>query len=127
MAIFTHVTLGTNNFDVAINFYDAVLGALSINNLGKLHDTAMMYGKESFEFVILIPSNGEPACSANGGTIGFAAANRSAVIKFHEIGLANGGIDEGKPGPRSFAPNAYAAYLRDPDGNKIVALCFAPE
>jgi len=41
--------------------------------------------------------------------------------------LANGGIDEGKSGPRSFAPNAYAAYLRDPDGNKITAICFAPE
>ena len=127
MAIFTHVTFGTNNFDVAVTFYDAVLGALGINNLGKLHDTAMMYGKESFEFVILTPLNGEPACSANGGTVGFAAASRDAVHKFHEAGLANGGIDEGKPGPRSFAPNAYAAYLRDSDGNKITAICFAPE
>ena len=106
MAIFTHVTLGTNNFDAAVTFYDAVLGALDINNLGKLHDTAMMYGKETFEFVILTPSNGESACSANGGTVGFSAASRDAVHKFHEAGLANGGINEGEPGPRSFAPNA---------------------
>ena len=127
MTIFTHVTLGTNNFDAAVTFYDAVLGALGINNLGKLHDTAMMYGKKSFEFVILTPSNGEPACSANGGTVGFVATSRDAVHKFHEAGLANGGVDEGKPGPRSFAPNAYAAYLRDPDGNKITAICFASE
>ncbi len=48
------------------------------------------------------------------------------VHKFHEAGLANGGFDEGKPGPRSFSPNAYAAYLRDPDGNKITAICFVP-
>jgi|SaaInlV_150m_DNA_6_1039752.scaffolds.fasta_scaffold69115_2 catechol 2,3-dioxygenase-like lactoylglutathione lyase family enzyme len=127
MAIFTHVTLGTNNFDVAVGFYDSVLGALGINNLGKLHDTAMTYGKESFEFVVLTPSNGEPACSANGGTVGFVATSRDAVHKFHEAGLASGGVDEGGPGPRSFAPNAYAAYLRDPDGNKITAICFARE
>ena len=127
MAIFTHVTLGTNNFDQAVAFYDAALGTLGINNLGKLHDTAMMYGKESPEFVILTPSNGESASSANGGTLGFAASSRDTVHKFHEAGLANGGIDEGEPGPRSFAPNAYASYLRDPDGNKITAYCFAPE
>ena len=127
MTIFTHVTLGTNNYDAAVNFYDAVLGTLGINNLGKLHDTATMYGKESFELVILTPSNGESASIANGGTVGFAAASRDAVHKFHEAGLANGGIDEGAPGPRSFAPNAYASYLRDPDGHKITAVCFAPE
>ncbi len=79
MAIFTHVTLGTNSFDAAVTFYDAVLNTLGINNLGKLHDTAMMYGKESFEFVVLTPSNGEPACSANGGTVGFAAASRDCT------------------------------------------------
>ena len=127
MTIFTHVTLGTNNFDAAVIFYDSVLGTLGINNLGKLHNTAMTYGKKTFEFVILTPSNGAPACSANGGTVGFAAISRGAVRKFHEVGLANGGIDEGEPGPRNFAPNAYAAYLRDPDGNKITAICFAPE
>lgn len=127
MAIFTHVTLGTNNFDAAVTFYDATLKSLGINNLGKLHDTAMMYGLETFEFVVLTPSNGESACSANGGTIGFAADSRDAVHKFHEAGLASGGTNEGEPGPRNFAPNAYAAYLRDPDGNKITAICFAPE
>ena len=127
MAIFTHVTLGTNNFDSAVKFYDATLKSLGINNLGKLHDTAMMYGLETFEFVVLTPSNGESACSANGGTIGFAADSRDAVHKFHEAGLASGGTNEGEPGPRNFAPNAYAAYLRDPDGNKITAICFAPE
>ena len=87
----------------------------------------MTYGKKSFEFVILTPSNGELACSANGGSVGFAAISMDAVHNFDEAGLANGGIQEGVPGPRSFAPNAYAAYLRDPDGNKITAICFAPE
>lgn len=127
MAIFTHVTLGTNNFENAVTFYNATLGALGINNLGNLHPTAMLYGIDAPEFGILTPSNGEPACHANGGTVSFVAPNRDAVHKFHEAGLANGGSDEGEPGPRDFAPNAYAAYLRDPDGNKICTYCFAPE
>ena len=127
MAIYTHVTLGTNNFDQAVKFYDASLGALGINNMGNLHPTAMMYGKEAPEFVILTPSDGNAACAANGGTVGFHATSRDQVHKFHEAGLANGGTDFGEPGPRSFAPNAYASYLKDPDGNKICAYCFAEE
>ena len=82
MAIFTHVTLGTNDYDKAVAFYDAALGALGIDNLGNLHPTAMMYGKGSPEFVVLTPSDGNPACHANGGTIGFAAENRAQVHKF---------------------------------------------
>ncbi|MDC1528470.1 VOC family protein [Gammaproteobacteria bacterium] len=127
MAIFTHVTLGTNDYDKAVAFYDAALAALGIDNLGNLHPTAMMYGKGAPEFVILTPSDGNSACSANGGTIGFAAENRAQVHKFHEAGLAAGGTDAGEPGPRSFAPNAYASYLRDPDGNKICAYSFTEE
>ena len=127
MAIFTHVTLGTNQFDKAVKFYDAALGALGVKNMGNLHPTAMMYGKEGPEFVILTPSDGNKASPANGGTIGFHATSRAQVHKFHEQGLANGGTDFGAPGPRSFAPNAYASYLKDPDGNKICAYCFAAE
>ena len=41
--------------------------------------------------------------------------------------LANGGTDEGAPGPRTFTPTAYAAYVRDPDGNKICAYSFTDE
>jgi len=128
MAIFTHVTLGTNDFDSAVKFYDASLGALGIDQIGNLHPTAMMYGKNGApEFVILTPSDSNPACAANGGTTGFVAETRDQVHKFHEAGLAAGGTDSGEPGPRSFAPNAYASYLRDPDGNKICAYCFAEE
>ena len=127
MAIFTHVVLGTNNPEQAIKFYNATLGALGLNNLGPFGDNATLYGAESPEFIITKPANGEPACHANGGTIGFVAPSRDAVHKFHEAGLANGGSDEGQPGPRDFSPTAYAAYLRDPDGNKICTYCFAEE
>ena len=127
MAIFTHVVLGANDLGKSTQFYDAALGALGIKNLGPMGDRGVLYGADGPEFLITKPANGEPACHANGGTIGFHAATRDAVHKFHEAGLANGGSDEGAPGPRDFAPTAYAAYLRDPCGNKICTYCFAAE
>ena len=127
MAIFTHVVVGTNNLANATKFYDAALGALGIKNMGPFGDNAVLYGAESPEFVVTRPANGQPATHANGGTLGFQAPTRAAVRKFHEDGLANGGTDEGAPGPRDFSPTAYAAYLRDPDGNKICTYCFAEE
>jgi catechol 2,3-dioxygenase-like lactoylglutathione lyase family enzyme len=125
MAIFTHVVLGTNDLQKAIKFYDAALAPLGIKNLGPLGDNAVLYGAESPEFLVTKPANGEAACHANGGTVGFHAATRDAVHEFHAAGVANGGTDEGTPGPRNFTPTAYAAYLRDPDGNKVCTYCFA--
>ena len=51
------------------------------------------------------------------------AATRSAVDAFHAAGLAAGGTDEGAPGLRPYGSSFYACYLRDPDGNKISAVC----
>ena len=127
MPIINHVVLGTNDLSKATQFYDAALGALGVKNMGQMGENAVLYGAEGPEFLITKPRNGQPACHANGGTIGFKAPSRAAVHQFHERGLANGGTDEGAPGPRDIMPNAYAAYLRDPDGNKICTYCFAPE
>jgi catechol 2,3-dioxygenase-like lactoylglutathione lyase family enzyme len=124
MAIFTHVVLGANDINASRAFYDGVLGALGVKNIGEFGG-GYLYGTEGPEFLIRQPANGEPACSANGGTIGFAAPSRAAVRAFHAAGLANGGVCEGEPGPRTFTPTAYAAYLRDPVGNKLCAYCFA--
>lgn len=127
MAIFTHMVVGTNDVARARKFYDATLGALGLKNCGPMGANAFMWGKDGPEFIVTKPANGLPSTYANGGTIGFAAPTRKAVHAFHEAGVANGGMCEGKPGPRTFTPTAYAAYLRDPDGNKICAYCFAPE
>ncbi len=125
MPIFTHVCVGADDLDKSSKFYDATLGALGIKNLGPIGDRGVMYGVEGPEFIVLNPADGNAACHANGGTIGFAAATRDAVHAFHAAGLANGGSCEGEPGPREFSPTAYAAYLRDPYGNKICTYCFA--
>ena len=124
MSIFTHVCVGARDLAAAKVFYDAALGALGIANKGSMAGRAWMYGTGGPEFLVMTPANGQPATFANGGTIGFDAGSRAQVRAFHEAGLANGGTCEGPPGPRAFTPTAYAAYLRDPDGNKLCAYCF---
>ena len=125
MAIFTHVVIGTNDLERSRRFYDATLATLGVKRVMNL-ESASLWGVEGPEFMVTKPGNGLPATYANGGTISFAAPSRDAVHKFHEVALANGGRDEGAPGPRSFTPTAYAAYVRDADGNKICTYCFAP-
>jgi len=127
MAIFTHVTVGTNDLAKARSFYDGVLGALGYKRLTDLGDNGSIWGQSAPEFFVLKPANGSPATFANGGTISFSAPSRAAVAAFHRAALAAGGKDEGAVGPRSWAPHAYAAYARDLDGNKLAAYCFAPE
>ena len=127
MAIFTHVTVGTNDLAKARSFYDAVLAPLGYKRLNDLGENGSIWGQSAPEFFVLKPSNGQPACPANGGTISFAAPNRAAVAAFHKAALAAGGVDEGAVGPRGWAPNAYAGYARDLDGNKIAAYSFTAE
>lgn len=122
--VFTHICLGANDLVQSASFYDAALGALGINNLGPMGENVILYGKNKPALLVLKPANGEPASPANGGTIGFVAADNAAVDAFHAAGVANGGSDEGAPGPRGL-PGSYAAYLRDPAGNKICAYTFA--
>jgi catechol 2,3-dioxygenase-like lactoylglutathione lyase family enzyme len=126
MGIFTHNCVGTNDVSRAGQFYDAALTPLGIRRLGAFLDQGLSYGIKAAEFLVLKPENGAAASSGNGITIGFKSANRAAVEAFHAAGLAAGGTDAGPPGPRGAVPNAYGAYLLDPDGNKICAYCFKP-
>ena len=121
--IFSHVFIGAADVEKSSAFYDVVLGTLGINNLGPFGNGWVLYGREKPAFIIARPGNGE-APSATGVTVGFAAATPEEVDAFHAAGLAAGGADEGQPGPRGHLPGAYAAYLRDPAGNKITAYTF---
>jgi len=125
MAIFTHVVLGTNDIEKARKFYDSTLGALGLKRVMNM-DNASLWGKDGPEFMVTKPANGNAATAANGGTIGFAAADRPAVHAFHKAALEAGGTCEGPPGPRDFTQTAYAAYVRDLDGNKLTAYTFVP-
>lgn len=125
--MFTHVMVGSNNLAESQRFYDATLGALGASAGHNIGDRAF-YSHNGGTFGIISPIDGNEATHANGGTIGFAAADKDTVDAWHSAGLANGGTDEGAPGKRPQAPgNAYGAYLRDPTGNKICAYCQLPE
>ncbi len=121
--VFSHVFLGAKDVASSTKFYDAVLAPLGVKNLGPFGDGWVLYGKDKPAFLIAKPGNGQEA-SSNGVTVGFAAATTADVDAFHAAGLANGGTDEGAPGKRSHLPGAYAAYLRDPAGNKICTYTF---
>ena len=74
---------------------------------------------EKIELYIMKPYNKESASIGNGTMITFLADSKKIVDQFHSIGIKNGGINEGLPGPRH--GEHYYAYLRDLDGNKICA------
>lgn len=126
MSIFTHVTVGTNDLKKARTFYDTVLGKLGFKRITDLGENGSIWGENAPSFFVLKPANGQPATIGNGITVSFEAPNRAAIDAFHAAALAAGGKDEGQPGPRGWAPNAYAAYARDLDGNKLAAYCFKP-
>jgi catechol 2,3-dioxygenase-like lactoylglutathione lyase family enzyme len=121
--VFSHICVGATDLDASVRFYDAALAPLGVNNMGAMGAKARLYGRDKPALLVLMPANGQPASAANGGTIGFAASDAAAVDAFHAAGVAAGGSCDGAPGPRGL-PNSYAAYLRDPAGNKICAYYF---
>lgn len=123
-----YVTLGSNDIPRARRFYDAVMPTLGhVLRLGD--DTELCYGPPGGEDPCLwidSPFDGKAASIGNGSMLALSAETRAAVDAFYAAGLAAGGTDEGAPGLRRYGPNFYACYLRDPDGNKLSAVCLAP-
>jgi catechol 2,3-dioxygenase-like lactoylglutathione lyase family enzyme len=121
--MFSHVMIGADDIDAAKTFYDAALGALGVGP-GTVDGNRVFYMTPTGRFAVSRPINGEPACPANGGTIGFAASSTDQVDAWHAAGVASGGVScEDPPGVREGrAGQMYLAYLRDPHGNKLCAL-----
>ncbi len=121
--MFSYSTLGVNDMDRAIAFYDAVFAPL-----GRKRDTTSRtwtgYSEagDKTKFFLTRPFNRQEATGGNGTMLAFLAADRASVDAFHAAALAHGGRDEGLPGVREgMNPVFYAAYVRDPDGNKLCA------
>jgi catechol 2,3-dioxygenase-like lactoylglutathione lyase family enzyme len=127
MTVYTHVTVGTNDLDKARSFYDTVLGEIGLKRIADLDNNGSIWGENAPSFFVLKPANGQPATVGNGVTVSFEAPNRASIDAFHKKALAAGGQCEGAAGTRGWAPNAYAAYVRDLDGNKLAVYCFKPE
>jgi catechol 2,3-dioxygenase-like lactoylglutathione lyase family enzyme len=122
--MYSHTTLGTNDRARAEKFYDAIMAVLGHPVLFKT-PKFIAYGTAAGEKVFIVPPfDGKQALAGNGVHVAFKAESREIVDAFHAAALANGGRDEGKPGPRPhYHPNYYGAYVRDPDGNKLQAVC----
>lgn len=128
-----HVSIGVTNMKRSKAFYDAVLAPLGIAPVmpveigGQLMGLGYGAGAKP-DFWIGMPVNGQPASMGNGVHIAFHAATRAQVDDFYLAALDQGGIEDGKPGPRGhYHANYYGAFVRDPDGNKIEACCHAPD
>jgi catechol 2,3-dioxygenase-like lactoylglutathione lyase family enzyme len=128
--VFSHTAVGTSDMERSVRFYDAVLAPIELVRQ-KSYRVASGYGPKDFgginlPFWILRPQDKKPASAGNGVTVAFNAPSRAAVDAFHAAALANGGSDEGAPGIRQhYHPDYYGAYVRDPEGNKICAVCHA--
>jgi catechol 2,3-dioxygenase-like lactoylglutathione lyase family enzyme len=124
-----HLSITTTDLDRAQSFYDAVLGALGYPRVNR-RERAIGYGERPgadgapayisiYLSTSVVPDN-RHWC--------FRAPSRAAVRAFHRLAIANGGTDDGPPGIREhYNPNYYAAFVRDPDGNRIEAVTRRPE
>ncbi len=128
-----YVTLGTNDVARARIFYDAALATLSMAR-SSLSEKEIGYGESSPPatgrqryFYVTKPYLAAPATWGNGTMVALAASSRQAVRDFHAAAIANGGQDDGAPGLRPYHAHFYACYVRDPDGNKLSAVCEAAE
>ena len=120
----SHVSVGVTDVSRAGVFYDALMGALGARRLME-HGVGIGYGRNFPEFWAARPHDGRDAKGGNGAHVCFNAGSPEVVQRFHAAGLAAGGFDEGAPGRRPhYAPGYFAAFLRDPDGNKIEAMCW---
>ncbi len=124
-----HVMVGSNDIERSKRFYDAVLGLLGAGeparNKAKSGHVRLFYRHDGSTFCVSEPINDQQATCANGGTVGFKCKTPEQVKAFHDTAIAHGGTSiEEPPGLREGSSDAlYLAYVRDPDGNKLCAIC----
>lgn len=122
--MFSHMMVGSNDLNRSKKFYDALFSAIGGREAMVDPKGRLMYMHNGGIFMVTAPIDGQPACHANGGTIGFAMETPEQADAWHAAGVANGGTPiEEDPGVREGAGmKLYLAYLRDPDGNKLCGL-----
>lgn len=112
-----HIHLSVSNLSISRGFYKACLGALS-RELSQ--DTEHYFIADE---LFVAPAGENPITRVH---LAFQAGSTEDVARFHAAAIANGGTDNGKPGPRDYHPGYYAAYVFDPDGNNIEAVWHGP-
>jgi catechol 2,3-dioxygenase-like lactoylglutathione lyase family enzyme len=126
--MFSHVMVGSNDTARSKPFYDALFGTMGANPAIVDDKNRLIYLHDGSIFMVSPPIDGQPACHANGGTIGFTMDSPEQVRTWHDAGVAAGGTSvEDPPGLRELPfGKMHLAYLRDPDGNKLCALYRVP-
>ena len=123
--MFSHIMIGSNDTARSKKFYDALFVAMGGQPGTQDARGRLAYAHNGGRFMVSKPIDGKPATNANGGTIGFTMSSAEQAQAWHKAGVANGGTSiEDPPGVRG--GQTYLAYLRDPDGNKLVGLYRMP-
>ena len=115
-----YVTLGTNDLKRAAKFYDAIAKELGVGRFMEM-DNFIAWGAPGGGAGVGLtkPFDGKAASVGNGVMVALAAMDKAQVDRIYKLAMSMGAKDEGGPGARS--DNFYAAYFRDPDGNKLNA------
>lgn len=125
-----HVSITVSDFTAAERFYDAIMAALGVVKVGR-SDRWLGYGERADaqhpDRVYIAIYRGERPDEATSRHWCFKAKSRAEVDAFWRAGLAAGGTDDGPPGLRYYHAAYYGAFLRDPDGNKVEAVCHRAE
>lgn len=118
-----YVTLGTNDLAKHAPFYDAIAKAMGVGRMMEF-DSFIAWGEMGGAPGVALtkPFDGKAASVGNGTMVALQADSPDKVREIYDIALANGGSDEGEPGPRG-DDGFYAGYFRDPDGNKLNVFC----
>ncbi len=119
-----HVSVPVGDLARASIFYQAVLGAIGYSRLD-VRPATIGFGKRYSEFWLNLREGLPPAAADTGAHVCLRAPSTAAVDAFHAAALSAGGVSDGAPGPRPhFGDGYYAAFIRDPDGNRIEAVTF---
>ena len=120
-----HISIAVRDIKRAEAFYTAVLAPLGLAKLREWPNAAIGYGKKYPEFWINRRADMTPVAQDSGVHICLRAVSSDVVDAFHAAALAGGGTSDGAPGPRAeYSDRYYAAFVRDPDGNRIEAVTF---
>jgi len=121
-----YVTLGSDDLETHGRFYDALLAEVGAKRMMQ-NDEMVLWGTDPGQAALCLhkPFDGQPPSVGNGVMVALRVESPAAVDRVHAKAIALGAKDEGAPGPRGMG-GFYAAYFRDPNGNKLNVFNFNP-